>query len=334
MNEINDLNKITGSPVSVVVIGVDNLDASVGFYADTLGLEVTETRNWQGAEFESHWQLPSGSSARCAFLKHGADPVGRIQLMEFDSAERKLIRQPGIKRATGLFNLNLYTSDINKDYQRLSAQGFEFWSEPSHSDFGPGVGETMEVCFDGPDGIVINIVELLTTDPKTLVGHIHEFVSAYGRTESGFTSVVTTSHGVVDMQKALDFYYGPLGMKLFVESVLEGEETNRALNLPEDARTHSVLVQGDHEYGKIALAAPINYKEPSLIQDAVPPNIGYLAQSFQVIDIKVAADACAALGVEQYSAPQQLDLPGRGECTAMLVRNPGSGALQELFQPC
>jgi hypothetical protein len=27
-----------------------------------------------------------------------------------------------------------------------------------------------------------------------------------------------------------------------------------------------------------------------------------------------------------------MDLPGRGKCKAMIVRNPGSGALQELFQ--
>ena len=28
----------------------------------------------------------------------------------------------------------------------------------------------------------------------------------------------------------------------------------------------------------------------------------------------------------------RIDLPGRGKCTSMVVRNPGSGALQELFQ--
>jgi len=31
------------TPVSVVIIGVENLDASLQFYADTLGLEVVET---------------------------------------------------------------------------------------------------------------------------------------------------------------------------------------------------------------------------------------------------------------------------------------------------
>jgi hypothetical protein len=28
----------------------------------------------------------------------------------------------------------------------------------------------------------------------------------------------------------------------------------------------------------------------------------------------------------------EVDLPGRGNCASMVVRNPGSGALQELFQ--
>ncbi len=320
------------APVSVVVIGVENLDTSLAFYAETIGLEVAETLTWQGSEFERYWQVPAGTKARCAFLAYGADPVGRIQLMEFDTLNRKLIRPPGTRRATGLFNLNLYTRDIAQDYEQLKAQGFQFWSEPAYNNFGPAVGETMEGAFDGPDGVVINLVELLTEDPKTLIGHIHGFVSEYGRTPTGFTAVVTTAHSVVDMEKALAFYYGPLGMKLFIESVLEGAETNRALNLPEESRTRSVLVQGDHEYGKIALAAPINYQLPNLVPDAVPPNIGYLVQSFQINDIAEAASACAAVGAEVFSATMEIDLPGRGKCKTMLVRNPGSGALQELFQ--
>ena len=86
----NDNN--AGSPVSVVVIGVENLDTSLQFYADTLGLTVAESRNWNGAEFAAYWQVPAGTTARCAFLQHGADPVGRIQLMEFAAPNRKFIR--------------------------------------------------------------------------------------------------------------------------------------------------------------------------------------------------------------------------------------------------
>ena len=104
--------KAPGAPVSVVVIGVENLDASLKFYAGTLGLNIAKTWTWQGPYFERYWKLPAGSKARCAFLEHGTDPVGRIQLMEFDAPNRKLVRPPNIRRATGLFNLNFYASDI------------------------------------------------------------------------------------------------------------------------------------------------------------------------------------------------------------------------------
>jgi catechol 2,3-dioxygenase-like lactoylglutathione lyase family enzyme len=321
-----------GAPVSVVVIGAENLDASLKFYAGTLGLTVTESRTWQGPDFERYWRVPPGTTARCAFLAHGADPVGRIQLMEFSGAGRRRARPAHIRRANGLFNINIYASDIRRDYERLKAQGYAFWSEPAHNNFGPVVGETLEASFDGPDGVVINLIQLLTEDPKTVIGHIVQFINGYGRTPTGFTSVVTTAHTVTDMEKALAFYYGPLHMFLFIESILQGPVTNRALSLPEHARTRSVIVQGHHEYGKIALAAALNYEIPDLVPDAVPPNIGYLAQSFQVPDLDETARASAAVGATVFSGPAELDLPGRGRCRAMVVRNPGSGALQELFQ--
>jgi catechol 2,3-dioxygenase-like lactoylglutathione lyase family enzyme len=324
---------LASAPVSVVVISVENLETSLKFYQAVLGLEVREQRIWEGADFETHWHLPSGSKARVAFLGYGADPVGQIQLMEFAAPHRKQIRKTGIKRATGLFNLNIYSENVKRDYETLKAQGFEFWSEPNHINFGPAVGEAWEFAFEGPDGVVMNLVELLTEDPKTMIGHLYHFVLDYGRTPTGFTPVATTAHTVTDMDKALAFYYGPLKMKLFGESIIKGEASNRSVDLPADCETRSVLVMGDHDYGKIALAAPMNYSVPNLVSDAVAPNIGYLAQSFLVSDLEQTAAECVAVGAEVYSEAVELDLPGQGKCKAMLVRNPGSGALQELVQP-
>ena len=320
------------SPVSVVVIGAEDFDKSLSFYADTLGLETIETLNWSGPEFEHHWNLPQGASARTAILGHGADPIGRIQIMEFDAENRQRTRERELQRAHGLLNLNIYTSDIHADFKKLTDQGFEFWSEPSQTDFGPAVGVIREVMCDGPDGIVLNLVQLITEDPKTLSGHILNFIAEYGRTSTGFTAVATTSHGVEDMEKTLAFYYGPLQMTLFMDTVLEGAAYNKSIGLPEHAETHCVFVQGDHEYGKIALSCPKNYELPSMVERAVPPNIGYIAQSFAVNDLNRAEAGCTELGVEVFSSAQEITLPGRGPCRAMVVRNPGSGALQEIFQ--
>lgn len=335
MSEPQQADSKIGSsvPVSAAIISVADLDKSLEFYAGTLGLEVSDSGTLDSEVCAGYWRAPAGVSARFAFLGYGADPVGRILLQEFSGGERRQIRMAGVKRAIGLFNLNIYSSDVRRDYQTLSEQGFEFWSEPNHINFGPAVGEALEFAFEGPDGVVINLVELLSKDEQSMIGHLWHFVNGYGRTPTGFTPVATTAHTVLDMQKALDFYYGPLGMTTFSDAVIENEAANRMANLPADARTHSVLVQGDHEYGKVALAAPLNYEVASLVPDAVAPNIGYLAQSFAVRDLDETAAACAAIGAEIYSATQTLTLPGRGECRAMLLRNPGSGALQELYAP-
>ena len=49
-------------------------------------------------------------------------------------------------------------------------------------------------------------------------------------------------------------------------------------------------------------------------------------------DLDTVARGAAAVGAEVFSGPMELDQPGRGKCRTMIVRNPGSGFLQELFQ--
>ena len=322
----------SSAPVSVVVIGVEDFDASMSFYRDTLGLLVTEERTWNGEDFERYWALPRESAARCAFLGHGPDPVGRIQLMEFNAADRKQARSADQRSAAGLINLNLYTRDIDADYENLVSQGFNFWSEPGTLDFGPAVGVTREVMFDGPDGVVINLVQLCSEDPDSSVGKVQQFVGKYGRTDTGFTAVATTAHSVHDMDKALEFCCGPLQMEQRIDTLLTGAEANATFGHPDNAETRCVFVRGDHEFGKIALLRPLNYEVDSLVPHAVPPNIGYLAQSFQVRDLNDCAERCAAIGTDTFTGPMEIDLPGRGRCRSMIVRNPGSGALQEIFQ--
>ncbi len=242
------------------------------------------------------------------------------------------VRSREHRRASGLFNLNFYARNLAADYRDFRRYGAKFWSAPAHNDFGPAVGETMEVVFEGPDSIPINLVQLATRDPKTMIGGMRRFVDEYGRTPQGYTPVVTTAHGVVDMDQAVAFYEAVLDMEVAMESVVDAPETNRVLSLPDDARTRSVLVQGDHPFGKITLSQPINYEIESLVPRATAPNVGYLAQFFEVSELDAAYRACASLNVSIFSAPAEIDLPGRGRCASMLVRNPGSGALQEIFE--
>jgi len=322
-----------GSPLAAAVLSVDRLEDSLAFYRDMIGMDVIHEGRWRGDQYERYWHLEDGAGARSALLSASDAVVGRVLLLEFDSPDREPIRAAGVTRAYGLFNLNFYTADIHGDSERFKAAGFKFWSDPVAHDFTADVGTPIEVVFEGPDSVAINLVELATRDPNTRIGQMRAYVESHGRTVKGFTPVVTSSHVFEDINKGREFYQKVLNMGVLIDDILETPESNHFLQLAEGSRTHVQFMQGNHMFGKIAMSQPLNYSCESMIARAVPPNIGYLAQQFLVKDARQAADACEELGVKFFTPLTELELPGLGRCHCMLVRNPGSGALQEIVQP-
>lgn len=333
-----------GSPLAVAVIGVRDLEASLRFYVGEIGLDAGPETAWSGAAFERLWQLPPGARARCRMLAAGETTVGRILLVEFD--ERSL--PPGTVRETiatrqdaqgfGLANLNFYDADIRATTARLRAAGYEFWSDPTQHSLTAGVGNPIEVVFDGPDGVAINLVELTSTDPTTRIGQMRAFVERHGRTRTGFTPVVTTSHIVRSIPRARAFYERVLKMGALIDEVMSADRVNVFLRLPQGARTHICFMQGNHMFGKIALGEPLNYAEGGhdLVSRAHAPNIGYLAQAFELATpaaFDAAERACRELEVEFVTEPETGELPGLGRRRHVMVRNPGGGALQWLLGP-
>lgn len=322
-----------GSPLAAAVIGVERLEDSLAFYRDMIGMEVIHEGRWRGDQYERYWHLADGCGARSALLSASEAPVGRVLLIEFDATERLRVRQPGIRRAYGLFNLNFYSVDIHADSERFKTAGFEFWSEPVAHDFTADVGTPIEVVFEGPDSVAINLVELATEDPNTRIGQMRAYVERHGRTAKGFTPVVTSSHVAQDLDKGRGFYEKVLNMGVLIDDVLQTPESNHFLGLAEGSRTRLQFMQGNHMFGKIAMSQPLNYTCGSLTALAVPPNVGYLAQQFLVTDAVRAAEMCEELDVEVFTPLMEIELPGLGRCKSILVRNPGSGALQEIVEP-
>lgn len=330
---MTDIVAPNGIPVSICVIGTANLERSLEFYRDLHGMDASKPVAWSGLAFETHWHLPKGSSATAVLLHAGPDPVGRILLLDFHAKQRELIRGRNVVgRSYGLFNINFYTADIWGDYRRFRDKGYEFWSEPVQHEFNGNVGAPIEVVFEGPDTVLVNWVELAATDPKQRIGQMRAFVDQYGRTRTGFTPVVTTASVMRDITRSRTFYQRVFDMGIHIDQVLESEGYRRFQKVPPGGRTHVTFMQGNHMFGKIAMSQPLNYPVPDMTPVAVAPNIGYLAQAFAVPDLGAAEAACAGLGVEVYSPRMTLDVPGLGRTTVTTVRNPGSGALQQLVQ--
>lgn len=329
---MGDIVAPNGSPLSVAVVGVRDMDASLNFYRDIIGLTAHDKTTWSGPAFETLWHLPEGASAEAVYCELPGCPVGRVLLLDFDAADQETIRADDMYRAYGLFNLNFYTDDIRADTKKLQAQGFNFWSEPTFYEFSGANGAPTEVIFDGPDGVAINFVELTGDDPNTRVGQMRAYVQEHGRTPTGFTPVVTTSHVVRDLDKTVAFYETVLQSGVLINEVMARKEQNHFLRLPEDAQTGVKFMQGNHMFGKIALSCPLNYACEDLVPRAQAPNIGYIAQMFEVQDLDFIETTCAEVKAENYAPRGSYDVPGLGQVEALTVRNPGSGALQVIFK--
>lgn len=328
-----------GSPLAFAVISCERLESSLDFYCDRIGLEAGRVFDWRGAAFERLWSLPPGARARACMLGVGACAVGRILLLDFDAASlppglaREPIQRDAHSRVIGLANLNFYARDLRAAVQDFAAQGHAVWSAPTQHSLDERVGNPIEVIFDGPDHVAINLVELTSRDPATRIGQMREYVEQHGYTKQGFTPVVTTSHVVRSPDAARVFYERVLRMGVLIDDELRAPRVNAFLRLPADGVTHIQFMQGAHMFGKIALSGPRNYLEQceDLRSRARATNIGYLAQAFEVDDLDAAAHECAALGVELAGERSIIDVPSLGLRAQLLVRNPGSGALQWLL---
>jgi catechol 2,3-dioxygenase-like lactoylglutathione lyase family enzyme len=330
-----------GSPLAFAVISCERLESSLDFYCDRIGLDAGRVIDWRGTQFERLWSLPPGARARACMLGVGVGDgaVGRILLLDFDAASlpprlaREPIQRDAHSRVIGLANLNFYARDLRASVRQFAAQGHAVWSDPTQHSLDERVGNPIEVIFDGPDHVAINLVELTSRDPATRIGQMRAYVEQHGYTSEGFTPVVTTSHVVRSLDAARSFYERVLGMGVLIDDELRAPHVNAFLRLPSDGVTHIQFMQGGHMFGKIALSEPRNYLErcEDLRPRARAPNIGYLAQAFEVDDLDAAARKCATLGVEAAGERAVMDIPGLGPREQLLVRNPGSGALQWLL---
>jgi catechol 2,3-dioxygenase-like lactoylglutathione lyase family enzyme len=180
----------------------------------------------------------------------------------------------------------------------------------------------------------MNLVELTSRDPGTRIGQMRAYVEKTGYTRRGFTPVVTTSHVTRSADRACEFYEKACGMGRLFEDVMTADHVNAFLRLPQGGRTKIVFMQGNHMFGKIAVSEPLNYLDQcrDLKPTAHAPNIGYLAQVFEVHDLAKAMLAVAACGAEVVAGRSRFEVPGLGLREQALVRNPGSGALTWLLQ--
>lgn len=316
-----------GVPLGFAAIAVEAMDASIGFYRDIIGFDVV-AQGRADKDALALLELPDDMAVETTLLSACGLDIGQILLVQSNALDRKPARRAGDRTTYGLWNINFYVDDIHAVTEELRSK-YVLWSDPVRYQLSEAAGEPIEVVFEGPDAVAINLVQP-TGGPDTFVGRIKAAADAFGRTRTGFTPISTSAHCVHSVAEARDFYQAICGSTVVLDEHLGRAETNHFLARPHDAIGHTVFLSGDHFFGKLCLNEPLNYTVPDRAADARPDGIGYFAQGFFVPELDRAVQAGLAHGAE-IASRGRMTLPGFEGQQSALLRAPGSGALAWLI---
>jgi len=125
-------------------LSVANLDRSIAFYKDLLGLEMIDIIECPPESALGKVVGLSGCSARIAKLRSGQFI---LELFEYFTPRGTPIRPDATQADHGLIHLGFESEDIHADYERPKRNGVRFYGEPI--EYRPKV---WNVYFFGPDG--------------------------------------------------------------------------------------------------------------------------------------------------------------------------------------
>lgn len=144
-----------------VGVTVSDMDRSIDFYKNILGLTFQGELIMQGKETELLFQR-TNCKARVAYL-NGSDHVMAppIELIQF--LDDQVEKVSSDLHRTSISEICFRVSDIDKAYRHLIAHGVDCLSEPQHFDFtDAGFGKSKAIYFRDPDGVVLELMQKLT----------------------------------------------------------------------------------------------------------------------------------------------------------------------------
>ncbi|MDE6902173.1 MAG: VOC family protein [Lachnospiraceae bacterium] len=145
-----------------VGLTVSDLDRSVRFYRDVLGLQYQGELLMEGRETEAMFQKEN-CKARVAYLNGSIQlNVPPVELIQF--VGEKVRQNPTDLFSTSISELCFFAEDADEVYQKLVEQGVECLSAPQEFDFRQaGFGRSKAFYFRDPDGIVLEVMQPLYT---------------------------------------------------------------------------------------------------------------------------------------------------------------------------
>lgn len=137
-------------------ITVSDLEQSIAFYRDLLGLDLvmTEESERSGDDRSKALGVPK-AKVKLAILRAGD---AQVELIEYVTAKGRAYDRRN--NDVGAMHIAFQVEDIDAVYQRMLDQGVRFTSPPATIPDGPMKGWKWTYFFD-PDGVSLEIIQTL-----------------------------------------------------------------------------------------------------------------------------------------------------------------------------
>jgi catechol 2,3-dioxygenase-like lactoylglutathione lyase family enzyme len=146
--------------VAHVGITVRDMEKSVRFYRDLLGLKVIGDITVEGENISTVTQV-EGAKLRAVYLGSVEDlKAPPIELLHFIEPASEGTPYTGLANP-GITEVAFWVKDIEETYTRLRDQGVDFYSPPQLFDL-EGYGKVKALYFRDPDGITLELMQSMT----------------------------------------------------------------------------------------------------------------------------------------------------------------------------
>ncbi|WP_197025308.1 VOC family protein [Nocardioides sp. URHA0032] len=147
-----------------VGINVTDMDATIEFY-EKIGFEVVQDKEVDDANLARAFMFDGASKLRFAHMRLPNDSADEalLDLIQWHD-ERAAGRSQTDLIHPGLCRFSILTDDIQGEYDRLSATGVKFLSEPQAVMDADGTTGWKLLFAEDPDGTLFHFVELVGAD--------------------------------------------------------------------------------------------------------------------------------------------------------------------------
>ena len=132
-------------------IGVKDLEESVRFYTQVMGMEEEYRTHNKGEKISRIVGVENADIDVCVVRRNNV----KIELLDYKNNDLKKQNSHIRQDEPGLIHLAFLVDDVDKEFERIKALGFEFNAPPMVArENGPKI-----TYFKGPDNVIIEIFE-------------------------------------------------------------------------------------------------------------------------------------------------------------------------------